>query len=477
MTHLYDRNYIDGAWWAATGCDFLDVDAPNTGAVVARVTCGDAQDAAAAVAAAQRAFGAWSALAMAERVRCVRAWGAALAARKDALARAVAAEVGTPLKISHIVQVDSPIRNIDNFIACAEQFTWEEPLAHSTVVREAYGVVACITPWNFPLHQIVLKLAPALLAGNTLVLKPSELTPQTTQLVCEALDEAGFPAGVVNVVNGLGPTVGAALAASEGVDMVSFTGSTQAGRAVTALAAQTIKKVSTELGGKSPTVVLPGADLARAVKAAVGSCTLNNGQTCSALTRLLVPRDQRDAVHALVAQEFAKLTVGDSLADGTRIGPLISRRQLANAQALVAQGVAAGAEAITGAAVLPEHGFFVAPQAYWVGADNPLARQEVFGPVLSVTLYDNVEQAVHIANDTVYGLAAAVWGNPEEALAVARRIRAGQVDINGARFNPLAPFGGYKQSGVGREAGRFGLEEFLQTKSIQINVPQAGAAR
>lgn len=475
MSHIYDRNYIDGGWRAATGDHFLDVDAPNTGALAARVACGDAQDAVTAVQAAQRAFGAWSALALAERVRCVCAWGASLAARKDALARAVASEVGTPLKISHIVQVESPIRNIDNFIACAEQFIWQEPLAHSMVVREAYGVVACITPWNFPLHQIVLKLAPALLAGNTVVLKPSELTPQTTQLICEAFDEAGFPAGVVNVVNGLGPTVGAALAACDGVDMVSFTGSTQAGRAVTALAAQTIKKVSTELGGKSPTVVLPGADLARAVKAAVGSCTLNNGQTCSALTRLLVPRDAREAVHALVAQELAKLTVGDSLTDGTRIGPLISRRQMANAQALVAEGLAAGAEPIADAADVPAQGFFVAPQAYWVGADNPLARQEVFGPVLSVTVYDGVDQAVQIANDTVYGLAAAVWGEGDEALVVAQRIRAGQVAINGARFNPLAPFGGYKQSGVGREAGRFGLEEFLQTKSIQINAPQPGA--
>jgi aldehyde dehydrogenase (NAD+) len=472
MTHLYDRNYIDGTWWASAGEEFLDVESPNTGALAARVACGDPQDASDAVAAARRAFTPWSALSLDERVQPVRAWGAALARRKEALARAIAAEVGTPLKISHLVQVDSPLRNVENFIQCAQQFRWQQPLGHSLIVREAYGVVACITPWNFPLHQVVLKLAPALLAGNTVVLKPSELTPQVTQLICEALHEAGFPNGVVNVVNGLGTVVGASLASSEQVDMVSFTGSTPAGRAVAALAAATVKKVATELGGKSPTVVLESADLARAVKAAVGSCTLNNGQTCSALTRLLVPRAWKDQVQALVAQEMSKLVMGDSLTEGTRIGPLISRRQMANANALVADGVAAGAEVIHGPAAAPAQGFFVAPQAYWVEADNPLARQEVFGPVLSVTPYDDVSHAVQLANDTVYGLAAAVWGEAGEALAVARRIRAGQVDVNGARFNPLAPFGGYKQSGVGREAGAFGLEEFLQTQSIQLTPQQ-----
>lgn len=472
MTQIYDRQYIGGAWCATAGDAFTEVEAPNTGALAARVSCGHAQDAERAVAAARHAFDGWSATALAERVQTLRAWGAALATRKEALARAIALEVGTPLKISQIVQVDAPIRNIEHFIECAHQLRWEEPLAHSRIVREAYGVVACITPWNFPLHQIVLKVVPALLAGNTVVLKPSEVTPQTTQLICEAVQEAGFPDGVVNVVNGLGPVVGAHLASSEAVDMVSFTGSTQAGRAVTALAAQTIKKVATELGGKSPAVVLGSADLPRAIKAVVGSCMLNNGQTCSALTRLLVPKVLKDTVQTLVAQEVAKLVVGGSVAEGTRIGPLISRRQMAGVHALLAEGVAAGAQAIHAPTAVPEHGFFVAPQAYWVDPSNPLALQEVFGPVLSVTTYEDVDEAVRLANDTVYGLAAAVWGESEVALAVARRIRAGQVDVNGARFNPLAPFGGYKQSGVGREAGPFGLEEFLQTKAIQLNLSQ-----
>lgn len=474
MTFLYDRHYIAGQWCATRGTDSIEVSDPNTGAVVARVTGGHEDDAASAVAAARTAWPAWSGLPLARRAQCLRAWGGALAQRKDALAQAIAREVGTPLKISHIVQVDSPVRNIGHFIDTATAFAWETEVGHSRVVREPFGVVACITPWNFPLHQIVLKLAPALLAGNTVVLKPSELTPQTTQLICEALHEAGFPDGVVNVANGTGPVVGAALVASEGVDMVSFTGSTAAGKAVTAQAAGTMKKVATELGGKSPSVVLDGADLARAVKATVASCTLNNGQTCSALTRLLVPRAAVEQVHQFVQQEMAKLTVGDSLAEGTRVGPLISERQRANAQALVRQGLAQGAQAIVAGGDVPQGGFFVAPQAYAVDTANPLAQQEVFAPVLCVMAHDGVDDAVRLANDTPYGLAAAVWGEEQQASAVARRIRAGQVDVNGARFNPLAPFGGYKQSGVGREAGIFGLEEFLQLKAIQTNPVQGG---
>lgn len=475
-THVYDRQYIDGAWSASQGTDFIEVHAPNSGQLAARVNGGHEGDVERAVQAARRAFDGWSERPLAQRVQGLQRWQAALTERQSALAQAIAQEVGTPLKISQIVQVDAPIRNITNFIDCALALRWSSPLAHSELVREPYGVVACITPWNFPLHQIVLKLVPALLAGNTVVLKPSELTPQTTQLVCEALHDAGLPDGVVNVVNGLGTVVGAPLAASAFVDMVSFTGSTAAGRAVTALAAQTIKKVATELGGKSPTVVLPGADLPRAIKASVASCMLNNGQTCSALTRLLVPQAQRDEVQALIQQELARLTVGASMDAASRIGPLISRRQMQGVNALVDEGVAQGAQAIHTPATLPSDGFFVAPQAYWVTPANPLFRQEVFGPVLSVSTYGDEAEAVRLANDTVYGLAAAVWGEPAAAREVAGRIRAGQVDINGARFNPLAPFGGYKQSGVGREAGLFGLEEFMQIKSIQMNPPVAQGA-
>lgn len=472
MTYLYDRQYIAGAWCATQGTDFLELSDPNTGALVAQVTAGHEDDARRAVQAARDAFEAWSRTPLPARIGFVQKWAQALAARKEQLVRAIAAEVGTPLKISQIVQVESPLRNIDNFVELVRSLAWATTVGNSSIVREPFGVVACITPWNFPLHQIVLKLVPALLTGNTVVLKPSELTPQTVQLLCEALHEAAFPDGVVNVVNGTGLRVGTALVASAEVDMVSFTGSTEAGKAVAALAAQSVKKVSTELGGKSPCVVLASADLARAVKATVASCTLNNGQTCSALTRLLVPAELVEQTQALVQQELAKLTVGSSLTEGTRVGPLISQQQKDRVLALLQEGEAQGARCIAAVAATPESGFFVAPRAYAVDEGNVLARKEIFGPVLSVLGYADVEDAVRLANATNYGLAAAVWGEESQALAVAHRIRAGQVDVNGARFNPLAPFGGYKQSGIGREAGLFGLEEFLQVKSIQVNLTE-----
>ena len=474
MTLTYDQQYIGGTWRSSLATAFVDVQDPNTGKPLARVTCGHTQDAALAVKAAHDAFPAWFDTALEQRTALLRKFGAALARRKDSLTQAMASEIGTPLKIAHIVQVDAPIRNIDNFIQSSALLAWEQQIGNSLIVREPFGVVACITPWNFPLHQIVLKVVPALLAGNTVVLKPSELTPLTTQLISEALDESDFPAGVVNVVNGLGAEVGAFLAAAEHVDMVSFTGSTEAGRAVSALAAATVKKVTTELGGKSPALVLSSGDLARAVKATVASCMLNNGQTCSAHTRLLVPEEQQAQVDELLKLEMAKLTLGGSLAEGTRVGPLISSQQQTRVKTLVAEGVVQGAKSIHAPAPAPADGFFVSPQAFWVAPGNVLARTEVFGPVLSVITYRDVDEAVRIANDTVFGLAAAVWGDPQEALHVARRIRAGQVDINGARFNALAPFGGFKQSGVGREGGSVGLDEFLEYKAIQQNAPQQG---
>ncbi len=467
MIQEFLRHYIAGAWQPSSGSDCIDIADPATGAQVARVTCGAEGDALAAASAAKDAFASWSELPLERRTEFVRKFGSALASRKDALANTIASEVGTPLKISQIVQVDSPIRNVEHFIQAASELDWERQIGNSRVVREPIGVVACITPWNFPLHQIVLKVVPALLGGNTVVLKPSEMVPGTNQLICEALHEAGFPAGVVNVVNGTGPIVGACLATTDLVDMVSFTGSTEAGKAVTAMAAGTVKKVTTELGGKSPSLVLPGADLTRAVKATLGSCMLNNGQTCSALTRLLVPADQREEAESILRQEMAKLTVGPALAEGTRVGPLVSRRQRERAQQLISDGVAQGAVAINEGAQAPAGGHYISPQAFRVERDNPLARTEVFGPVLAVLTYDGVDDGVALANDSIYGLAAAVWGEPEQALAAARRIRAGQVDVNGARFNALAPFGGFKQSGVGREAGSIGLEEFLEFKSIQ----------
>ncbi|MCB4321523.1 aldehyde dehydrogenase family protein [Alcaligenes sp. 13f] len=475
MTYVYDRQYINGDWCASQGDELIVVQNPNTGELAAQVTTGHPQDAQAAVQAAQAAFPRWSALALEGRVQLVLKWAAALQERKESLVRAIAAEVGTPLRISRMVQVEAPLHNIENFVDTVRSFEWEKRIGNSLVVRDPFGVVACITPWNFPLHQIVLKLVPALLTGNTVVLKPSELTPQTVQLIVEALHEAGFPDGVVNVVNGCGPTVGACLAGSDAVDMVSFTGSTEAGKAVIVLAAQNVKKVATELGGKSPSVVLPGAELERAIKASVAACMLNNGQTCSALTRLLIPVERVDEAIQFIEKELAKLSVGCSLDEGNRIGPLISSRQQAKVESLLETVREQGGVGIGVAQDnIPDHGFFIAPQAFKVDESNILAHAEVFGPVLAVLTYTDVDEAVRIANSTIYGLAAAVWGDEAEAVDVARRIQAGQVDINGARFNALAPFGGYKQSGVGREAGEYGVEEFLQVKSIQTQQQSGG---
>lgn len=465
----YSSNYIAGAWHRSTGTDAVDVCDPNTGALLTQVGCGTDEDVFHAVTAAKHAFSAWAATPLADKCTTIRRLQERLLARQPLLADAIAAEVGTPLKIARIVQVDAPIRNIGNFVDLAAEFPWQLTLNNSIVEREPFGVVACITPWNFPLHQIVLKIVPALLAGNTVVLKPSELTPRTTRLICDAIDEAGFPPGVVNVVNGIGSIVGAALSSAEDVDMVSFTGSTEAGRAVSYLAAATIKKVTLELGGKSPSLVLPGADLSAAVKGTLASCLLNNGQTCSALTRLIIPSHDLVSVEALLHQEIAKLTVGSSLIEGNRIGPLISAKQRDRVDALISKGVQEGAVPIATGPLIPRTGFFVSPKAFRVEPANVLAKEEVFGPVLCIIPYDDVAHGISLANDTVYGLAGAVWGERNQALDAARKIRSGQVDINGARFNPMAPFGGYKQSGVGREGGHVGLEEFLEHKAIQIN--------
>lgn len=464
----YSHNYINGQWLPSASTDYLDVANPNTGLVCAHVSVGHEDDALQGIEAAAAAFPAWSQTPLQDRIDAIQRLAANLSEVSETLASTIAAEVGTPLKIARIVQTLAPIQNCANFIKIAEQFQWTSNIGHSTVIREPLGVVACITPWNFPLHQIVLKVVPALLCGNTVVLKASELTPGATQLFAVALHKSGLPPGVLNIINGLGQTVGTAIAQSRSVDMISFTGSTHTGQTVMQAASSNVKKVSLELGGKSPSVVLPSADLQRAVKATLGSCMLNNGQTCNAQTRLLVQADQLEETKSILKTEFNKLTVGISLDAAHRIGPLISAAQQQRAQQLIQTGLEQGATLIASNNTIPASGFFMPPMAFNVQPDNILAREEVFGPVLSVIAYQSVQDAIALANDTDYGLSAAVWGAPQDALAVALQIRAGQVDINGAPFNPLAPFGGYKYSGIGRESGVIGFEEFLETKSIQL---------
>jgi acyl-CoA reductase-like NAD-dependent aldehyde dehydrogenase len=353
-----------------------------------------------------------------------------------------------------------------------EQITWEERIGNSLVVREPVGVVGAITPWNYPLHQVAAKVAPALAAGCTVVVKPSEVAPLNAFLLADVIHDVGLPAGVFNLVSG-GAAVGEAIASHPGVDMVSFTGSTRAGRRVSELAAQTVKRVALELGGKSANVILEDANLAKAVSTGVTMCFLNSGQTCSAWTRMVVPRSRLAEVEEIARREAEEAIPGNPLADGTRLGPLVSAIQRDRVRSYIQKGIDEGAKLITGGVEAPdglETGYFVRPTVFSeVRTNMTIAQEEIFGPVLSILPYDTEEEAIAIANDSAYGLAGAVWAaDPERAKEVARRIRTGQVDINGGSFNPLAPFGGFKQSGHGRELGRFGLEEFLEIKSLQL---------
>ena len=444
----------------------------STEEVVGRIPDGVADDVDRAVGAAKAAFPEWSATAPEERAKHLQRIQEGLFARQDELAQLIATEVGMPLKLAAMIQVGLPSAQVGNYAQILRDFRFEEEIGHSLVVREPIGVVGCITPWNYPLNQIIAKVAPALAAGCTVVLKPSEVAPLNAFVLADVIDEAGLPPGVFNLVSGVGPVVGEAIAAHPDVDMVSFTGSTRAGKRVAELAAASVKRVALELGGKSANVILPDADLEKAVSVGVTNCYLNSGQTCTAWTRMLVPRDRLAEAEQIAAARAERYRVGDPLADGTNLGPLISDVQRDRVRGYIEKGIAEGAKLVTGGAEPPdglEKGYFVRPTVFSeVTPDMTIAQEEIFGPVLSIIPYDTEDQAVEIANGTIYGLAGGVWsGDQAHAEQVARRLRTGQVDINGAMYNPLAPFGGYKQSGVGRENGRIGFEEFLETKSLQ----------
>ena len=469
----YDSHYINGAWHKAHNPAVFEVHDSTTEEVMATVPQGTAEEATQAVLAARAAFPAWSALSVEERCVYIDKIVAGLKARTEEMGTAIAREVGMPIKMAKMIQVGGPIFNWGNAAKAARAFHWQEQVGNSLVVREPIGVVGCITPWNFPLNQITLKVAPALAAGCTVVLKPSEIAPVNAMILADIIHAAGLPAGVFNLVNGLGPVVGEVLASHPEVDMVSFTGSTRAGKRVAELAAATVKRVTLELGGKSASVILPDADLAAAVKGTIGACLLNSGQTCSAHTRMLVPAKRYDEVKALVQATIAKFTLGASLDENSRLGPLVSASQRERVLGFIRQGLEEGAELIAGGPDKPafDKGYFVHPTVLRVKPNDTLAREEIFGPVLVILTYDTEEEAIHIANDTIYGLGGGVWSvDLDHAVAVARQIRTGQVDINGGPFNGNAPFGGYKQSGNGRENGRYGLEEFLEFKAMQFPV-------
>ncbi|MCW2616470.1 MAG: Aldehyde Dehydrogenase [Frankiales bacterium] len=471
-TPVQDRTqvYVGGEWLPSEGARTIDVLNPATEQVIARVAEGTAADVEKAVAAARAAFPTWSALTPAERADHLQRVHEALTARTDEIGQLISEDMGMPAAFAKMIQVGLPSFNFGHYAELARTFAFEQEVGNSLVVREPVGVVGCITPWNYPLHQVALKVAAALAAGCTVVLKPSEIAPLSAYALADVFSEVGLPAGVFNLVSGFGQEVGEALVAHPEVDMISFTGSTRAGKRIAEVAAGQVKRVALELGGKSANVILDDADLDKAVADGVGKCYLNSGQTCSALTRMLVPREKLEQAEQIAAATAALFAVGDPNDPSVLLGPLVSAAQLERVRGYIATGLAEGARLVTGGAEpVRDTGYFVAPTVFSdVTTDMTIAQEEIFGPVLVIMPYDDEEDAVRIANDSVYGLGGGVWsGDPERALRVARRLRTGQVEVNGGAFNPAAPFGGYKQSGIGREGGTYGLEEFLETKAIQ----------
>ncbi len=468
-----DKLFIGGKWVESTGSEMIEVINATTEQVMGRVPEGTTEDVDKAVAAAKAAFETWSQTTTEERAKYLQAIAAQLAMRQDDIATTISGEVGMPIKLSKMIQAGLPLMTFSSMPAILASTEFEEQVGSSLVVKEAVGVVGCITPWNYPLHQIAAKVAPALAAGCTVVLKPSAEAPLNAFILAEAIEAAGLPAGVFNLVSGRGSVVGEAIVSHADVDMISFTGSTRAGKRIGELASQDIKRVALELGGKSPNVILDDADLERAVTDGVGKCFLNSGQTCSALTRMLVPRSRLADAEKIAAKAAETFTVGDPFSDDSRLGPVVSEAQREQVRGYIKKGVEEGAKLVTGGAEAPEgigSGYYVKPTVFSeVTTEMTIAQEEIFGPVLSIIPYDDEEDAIRIANDTIYGLAGGVWsGDKERAQRVARRIRTGQVEINGGAFNVMAPFGGYKHSGHGRELGKFGLEEFLETKSLQL---------
>lgn len=466
-----DRFFIDGAWVAPRTPQTVAMIDPATGRRTGHLPVADAQDVDDAVRAAAAAFPAFSQSPVTERLAILERALALLAGRQEQLAQSISREMGAPITVARQWQATIGLDQLREHIAVLRAYRFSHAQGRSTVVREPIGVCALITPWNWPVNQMVQKVAPAIAAGCTMVLKPSEATPGCANILAEVLAEAGLPAGVFNLLHGTGPVTGHALVSHPAVDLVSFTGSTRAGIAIAKAAADTIKRVSQELGGKSPNLVLPDADLASAVTWTAEFCFFNSGQSCNAPTRLLVPRGQMAEAAALARQVAERQRVGPPSAEDTTIGPVVNRTQRERIQALVQSGIDEGAELVAGGLGCPpglEDGCFVWPTVFAnVDPGMRIAREEIFGPVLSILAYDNVDEAVQMANDSVYGLHAFVFGaDAAQVRSVAGRLRAGQVSLNGAAMDWSVPFGGYRQSGNGREGGVAGLEEYLETKAI-----------
>jgi aldehyde dehydrogenase (NAD+) len=463
--------YINGAWVDPATPRTLDVINPATEESFTRISIGSAVDVDRAVAAAKAAFPKFTRTSKAERVALLRKIIECYRARMEDIAQAVSAEMGAPIGMARDSQTAAGLAHLDSTLKALERFEFEELRGTTRVVREGIGVVGLITPWNWPLNQIACKVAPAIAAGCTMLLKPSEIAPITGIIFSEVMHAAGVPAGVYNMINGDGPSVGQVMSGHPDIDMVSFTGSTRAGILIAKNAADTVKRVTQELGGKSPNVILRDADLAWSVSKGVQGCFGNSGQSCNAPTRMLVPRELQAEALSVARQAAEAHKVGDPKADGTVLGPVVSEVQFNKIQGLIESGIREGATLVTGGTGRPEgmnRGYYVRPTIFGdVQPGMTIAREEIFGPVLSIMPYDSEEQAIEIANDTVYGLSANVESkNLEHAREVARRIRAGQVKINFPAWDTFAPFGGYKQSGNGREYADWGIHDFLEVKGI-----------
>ncbi len=472
-----DKIYVNGAWIDSTGSDTIDVHDSTDGSVLGTIPSGTVEDLDKAAKAARAAFDGWAAKSPEERGKVCTQIGEGLAARMDEIATVVTREAGMPKWLSQIVQAGLPINSFTEAGKLAEEYQYEEEQGNSLIVKEPVGVVGCITPWNYPLHQIAAKVAYAMAAGCTVVLKPSEVAPLDAFILAEVIDEIGVPAGVFNLVPGVGPVVGEAISSHPDIDMVSFTGSTRAGKQVAAKAAETVKRVALEMGGKSANILLDDLDdegFQAAVTDGIQKCYINSGQTCIALTRMLVPRSRLADAERIAAETVETMyQPTDPFAEGAMLGPLSSKAQVDRVTEYVNKGIEEGAKLVTGGPEKPEgvnaDGYYVRPTVFSeVTNDMTIAQEEIFGPVLSILPYDSDDEAVQIANDSPYGLSGGVQGkDADRAMAVARRIRTGQIEVNQGAFNPTAPFGGYKQSGYGREYGEYGFEEFLEIKSIQ----------
>ena len=471
MSAAYNKFFINGKWIEPTGRSTLDVINPATEKAFATISLGNADDVDSAAKAAKSAFDSWSNSSIEERKEIISNIVGGLKSRSDEMATAISSEMGAPMGLSKTAQVGSGLGHFMNVLSILENFEFEEIRGTTKIVKEPAGVCGFITPWNWPLNQIACKVAPAIAAGCTMVLKPSEIAPISAYILTEIIAESGLPAGVFNLVNGDGLSVGAAISGHPDIDLVSFTGSTRAGREVAKAAADGIKRVTQELGGKSANIILNDVpDFARAVSGGVAGCFGNSGQSCNAPTRMLVPQSRMEEAINAAKAAAAKSVVGDPSAESTRMGPVVSEIQFNKIQTLIQKGIDEGADLIAGGPSRPEgleEGYFVRPTIFAnVSNDMTIAREEIFGPVLSIIGYKDDDDAVSIANDTDYGLSGYVSGEPEHAQAIARKLRTGNVHINGAGPDFSAPFGGYKQSGNGREWGIEGFEEFLETKAM-----------